>query len=72
MLFQDYACHLVAMAQDWFAWEEEPIDKISAPVYGIDSTVVDPRLNVFWWAHFRKANEGIKPHPVFDIKNKYS
>ncbi|MBI3520392.1 MAG: IS4 family transposase [Bacteroidetes bacterium] len=68
MIFQDYAYHLVAIAQRTFVGEEDPIDKINAPVYGIDSTVIDLCLNVFWWAHFRRAKGGIKLHTVFDIK----
>ena len=67
-IFQDYAYHLISIAQREYIWEEEPIEKIDGPVYAIDSTIIDLCLSVFWWAEFRRAKGGIKLHTVFDVK----
>lgn len=35
-------------------------------LYSLDSTVIDLCLNVFSWAHFRRAKGGIKAHTLID------
>jgi len=67
-IFQDYAYHLISIAQRISVSDEENIDEINAPVYAVDSTVIDLCLNVFWWADFRKYKGGIKLHTIFDVK----
>lgn len=67
-IFQDYAFRLITRAQRECTSSDEPIEDIAAPVYAIDSSVVDLCLNVFWWAGFRRTKGGIKLHTVFDIK----
>lgn len=67
-IFQEFAFRLIAKAQRECVSSDEPIEDIAAPVYAVDSSVIDLCLNVFWWAEFRRAKAGIKLHTVFDIK----
>ncbi len=41
---------------------------IPNPVYALDATTIDLCLNVFWWAHFRRAKAAVKLHTLLDLR----
>jgi len=41
--------------------------EIAGRLYAFDSTTIDLCLSLFWWAHFRKAQGGIKLHTLYDV-----
>jgi Transposase DDE domain/Domain of unknown function (DUF4372) len=63
-IFEDFAFHLIAVAQRKLANEDFVL---KGKFYAFDSTTIDLCLNVFWWAKFRKNKGGIKLHTLFDI-----
>ena len=46
----------------------EHIFKLGGKVYAFDSTTIDLCLSVYEWAHFRRANGGIKIHTLFNLE----
>jgi hypothetical protein len=67
-IYENFANHLVGVAQSNCPSDDDPIEDIDGPVYAVDSSVIDLCLNVFWWAEFRKNKGGIKMHTLFDVK----
>lgn len=63
-IFEDFAFHLIAVAQRKLANEDFVL---KGKFYAFDSTTIDLCLNVFWWAKFRKNKGGIKLHTLLDI-----
>lgn len=63
-IFEDFAFHLIAVAQRKLANEDFVL---KGKFYAFDSTTIDLCLNVFWWAKFRKNKGGIKLHTLFDV-----
>jgi len=41
---------------------------IEAPVYAIDTIVIDLFFNVFWWGKFRKHKAAVKLCTMLDVK----
>lgn len=55
-IFEEFAYHLIEIAPNKRANDSF---EIKGKIYAFDSSTIDLCLNVFWWAKFRKAKEGI-------------
>lgn len=67
-IYQSFAMVLVAAAQKLAIPFQAFELNIKAPVYAIDSTVIDLCLNVFWWCKFRVHMAAVKLHTMLDVK----
>ena len=67
-IYEEFALGLVKQVQSLALPATTFTLSIDAPVYAIDSTVVDLCLNVFWWGKFRKRKAAVKMHTMLDVK----
>ena len=66
-IYADFAQVLLAKARPLYLDDEFGLE-ISNTVYALDATTIDLCLNVFWWAHFRKAKAAVKLHTLLDLR----
>ncbi len=65
--YHDLAQLLIRRARALYA--NEPIAlELNETVYALDSTTIDLCLNLFPWAHFRRAKAAIKLHTLLDFR----
>ena len=66
-IYHDLAQHLIRRARALY--HNDPIAaEINETVYALDSTTIDLCLNLFPWAHFRRAKAAIKLHTLLDLR----
>lgn len=63
-IFEEFAYKMISIAQNKRITKDF---EIAGRFYAFDSTTIDLCLNLFWWAHFRKAKGGIKVHTLYDV-----
>jgi hypothetical protein len=66
-IYADFAQVLLAQAQQLYLDDDFGLE-IPNPVYALDATTIDLCLNVFWWAHFRRAKAAVKLHTLLDLR----
>ena len=66
-IYADFAQVLLAQARQLYLDDGFGLD-IPNPVYALDATTIDLCLNVFWWAHFRRAKAAVKLHTLLDLR----
>lgn len=59
-IFENFAYHLIAIARELHSSDDF---KVKENIYAFNSSTIDLCLNVFWWAKFRKAKEGLNFTP---------
>ena len=66
-IFEEFAYRVIAEARECRATD---IFKLNGHVYAFDSTTIEPCLNAFKWAVYRKnqGKGGIKVHTLYDIE----
>src|SRR5262249_34376996 len=68
-IYADFAQVLIPNARQLYA--DEPFGlELEQAIYALDSTVVDLRLSLFPWAHFRRHKSAVKLHPLLDLRGK--
>jgi hypothetical protein len=67
-IYECFAYELIAIARKQIIADTDFALAIKKNVYAFDSTTIDLCLNVFWWAHFRKAKGAVKLHTLYDVK----
>lgn len=68
-IYADFALGLIEEARRLYGSESQLKVELKGSVFAIDSTVIDLCLNVYTWAHFRKAKAAVKLHVQLDLKN---
>lgn len=68
-IFADFALVLIEKARRLYGTDSQLEVALKQNVFAIDSTVIDLCLNVYTWAHFRKAKAAVKLHVQLDLKN---
>ena len=66
-IYADFAQVLLAQARQLYLDDNFGLD-IPNTVYALDATTIDLCLNVFWWAHFRRAKAAVKLHTLLDLR----
>lgn len=66
-IFEEFAYYLVNLARQKRVTD---IFKLDGSVYAFDSTTIDLRLAVFWWAKFRRTKGGIKVSTLYDLETQ--
>lgn len=66
-IWADFAQGLIARARRLYAADSFDIE-LHQTAYAFDSTVIDLCLNLFPWAHFRRAKGAIKLHTLLDLR----
>ena len=66
-IFEEFAFYLVGEARKRCY---NDIFELGGNVYAFDSTTIDLRLSVFWWAKFRKKKGGVKVHTLYDVETQ--
>jgi hypothetical protein len=66
-IYADFAQVLLKKAQQLYLDDDFGLE-IPNPVYALDATTIDLCLNVFWWAHFRRAKAAVKLHTLLDLR----
>lgn len=66
-IYADLAQSLIAVARPLYADTDLGLE-LDATVYALDATTVDLCLNLFPWAHFRRAKGAIKLHTLLDLQ----
>ncbi len=61
-IFADFALGLINEARRLYGTESQLEVELKQNVFAIDSTVIDLCLNIYSWAHFRKAKAAVKLH----------
>jgi hypothetical protein len=69
-IFADFAYYLIAEARKNILPNEAFADFEFNTIYGVDTTIIDLCLEIFWWAKFRKNKGAIKLHTVLDLKTE--
>jgi IS4 transposase len=65
-IYADFAQVLIHEARRLYADESLGLD-LKQTVYALDSTTIDLCLNLFPWAHFRRAKGAIKLHTLLEL-----
>lgn len=66
-IYADFAQVLIGRARKLYA--NEPLSTLLAEtVYALDSTTIDPCLNLFPWARFRRRKGAVKLHTLLDLR----
>lgn len=68
-IFADFALVLIEKARRLYGADSQLEVALKQNVFAIDSTVIDLCLNVYTWAHFRRAKAAVKLHVQLDLKN---
>lgn len=68
-IFADFAGGLIDEARRLYGTDSQLEIDLKGSVFAIDSTIIDLCLNVYIWAHFRKAKAAVKLHVQLDLKN---
>lgn len=68
-IYADFALGLIDEARRLYGTDSQLEINLRQNVFAIDSTVIDLCLNVYTWAHFRKAKAAVKLHVQLDLKN---
>jgi hypothetical protein len=68
-IFADFAGGLIEEARRLYGTDSQLEIELKGSVFAIDSTIIDLCLNVYTWAHFRKAKAAVKLHVQLDLKN---
>lgn len=68
-IFADFALVLIDEARRLYGSDSQLEVALKQNVFAIDSTVIDLCLNVYTWAHFRRAKAAVKLHVQLDLKN---
>lgn len=68
-IYADFALGLIDEARRLYGTDSQLEIDLRQNVFAIDSTVIDLCLNVYTWAHFRKAKAAVKLHVQLDLKN---
>lgn len=68
-IFADFALGLIDQARRLYGSGSQLEVALKQNVFAIDSTVIDLCLNVYTWAHFRRAKAAVKLHVQLDLKN---
>lgn len=68
-IFADFAGGLIDEARRLYGTDSQLEIDLKGSVFAIDSTIIDLCLNVYSWAHFRKAKAAVKLHVQLDLKN---
>ncbi len=66
-IYRDLAQELIRIARDLYAGDAFSVD-IENTAYALDSTTIDLCLNLFPWAHFRRAKAAVKMHTLLDLR----
>lgn len=66
-IYADFAQVLIARARRLYAEEDFGL-ALKETVYALDATTIDLCLQLFPWAHFRRAKGGIKMHTLLDLR----
>jgi len=66
-IYADLAQVLLTRAQTLYLDEDFGLG-LPNTVYALDATTIDLCLDVFWWAHFRRAKAAVKLHTVLDLR----
>ena len=66
-IYRDFANALIVEARRLYAGDAFRVD-LENTVYALDTTNIDLSLNVFPWAHFRKAKAAVKMHTQIDLR----
>lgn len=68
-IFADFAMGLIDEARLLYGTDSQLEVELKGSVFAIDSTIIDLCLNVYTWAHFRRAKAAVKLHVQLDLKN---
>ena len=68
-IFADFAGGLIDEARRLYGNDSQLEIELKGSVFAIDSTIIDLCLNVYTWAHFRRAKAAVKLHVQLDLKN---
>jgi hypothetical protein len=68
-IFADFAMGLIDEARRLYGTDSQLEIDLKGSVFAIDATIIDLCLNVYTWAHFRKAKAAVKLHVQLDMKN---
>lgn len=68
-IFADFAGGLIDEARRLYGSDSQLEIDLKGSVFAIDSTIIDLCLNVYTWAHFRRAKAAVKLHVQLDLKN---
>lgn len=66
-IYCDFAHSLICEARTLYAEQDLGIG-LDATLYALDSTTIDLCLNLFPWAHFRRAKGAVKLHTMIDLR----
>ncbi len=66
-IYADFAQILIGIARGLYADEDLGID-LKAPIYALDSSIIDLCLTLFPWARFRKIKAAIKVHTLLNLR----
>ncbi|MHA1569459.1 MAG: IS4 family transposase [Alphaproteobacteria bacterium] len=66
-IYADFAQVLIKQARRLYTEEDFGL-ALKETVYALDATTIDLCLQLFPWAHFRRAKGGIKMHTLLDLR----